>query len=97
MKNFRYLEDTVILKLDSNLCIGCGLCATVCPHRVFIVKDKKARIVDHGGCMECGACARNCPVEAIFVNPDPGCGCAALIVNSWFARVTGKKVSGGCC
>jgi len=98
MKTFRYLEETVQLTLNVKLCIGCGNCVTVCPHRVFAMNGSKAEICDHGGCMECGACARNCPVEAILVNPDQGCGCASLIIKSWLARATGKNVSsGGCC
>lgn len=96
MKNFRYLEETILLKLDENSCIGCGNCVTVCPHRVFTLRDGKAFIRDRGGCMECGACRQNCPVDAIFVNPDEGCGCAALLIKSWISRVTGKKISANC-
>lgn len=97
MKTFRYIANTALLQLNRETCIGCGLCVTVCPHRVFVMTDSKAEIIDHDGCMECGACACNCPVNAIFVNPDEGCGCATLIINSWIARVTGKNVAGGCC
>jgi ferredoxin len=97
MKDLRYIENIAILKLNKDACVGCGLCVTVCPHRVFTLKNGKAEIVDHGGCMECGACARNCPVDAIFVNPDDGCGCAALIINSWIVKVTGKTPSGCGC
>jgi NAD-dependent dihydropyrimidine dehydrogenase PreA subunit len=53
----------------------------------------KAVIVDCNACMECGACATNCPTEAIFVNPDEGCGCAALIINRWISRIRAKPLS----
>jgi NAD-dependent dihydropyrimidine dehydrogenase PreA subunit len=96
MKNFRYLKSTAILKLDKNACIGCGNCATVCPHRVFQLNDKKAKIVDYDGCMECGACATNCPTKAIYVNPDDGCGCAAYLINNWMSKLRGKTVN-VCC
>ncbi|MFT5700512.1 MAG: ferredoxin [Desulforhopalus sp.] len=97
MKNLRYLDGTAILKLDIEKCIGCGNCEQVCPHRIFSILEGKSLILDHNGCMECGACATNCPVEAIYVNPDDGCGCAAYIINSWLKKLTGKKSSGCGC
>ena len=93
MKDFRYIDGVAILRLNLEACIGCGNCVTVCPHRLFALEEKKARIVDPDGCMECGACATNCPVEAIFVNPDDGCGCASLLINRWISRVTGRTVT----
>lgn len=93
MKDFRYIDNTAVLQLTHDACIGCGNCATVCPHRVFAMHDKKTAIIDHNGCMECGACATNCPVGAIYVRPDEGCGCAAYIINSWIAKIRGKTVT----
>lgn len=97
MKDFRYLDNTVILRLNQDACIGCGNCATVCPHRVFVLNDHKATIIDQNGCMECGACATNCPVGAIYVNPDEGCGCAHYIIQSWLSRIRGKSVNACGC
>lgn len=97
MKEFRYLDNSAILRLSVEKCIGCGNCELVCPHRIFVIREEKAEIVDPNGCMECGACAKNCPVGAIFVNPDDGCGCAAYIINSWIAKVRGKAPSGCGC
>ncbi len=97
MQGYRYLDDTAILRLDAEKCIGCGNCLEVCPHRLFTLNDGKARITDGNACMECGACARNCPVEALFVNPDDGCGCAHYIINSWLARVLNKQSNGCGC
>ena len=92
MKQFRHLENVATLKLDQEKCIGCGICAQVCPHTVFRVEKPKARIFDHDGCMECGACAANCPVGAITVNP--GVGCAAYIIKTW---LKGKNAITECC
>ncbi len=97
MKDFRYLDETAILRLSEDKCIGCGSCELVCPHRIFRIRDGKAQITDPNGCMECGACAMNCPTQAIYVNPDDGCGCAAYIINSWIVRVSGKAPSGCGC
>jgi len=75
----QYLRNVVSLQLDTNLCTGCGLCTIVCPHAVFEIENKKARITDIDNCMECGACALNCEFNAITVRS--GVGCAAGILN----------------
>lgn len=79
----------ISLKLDQDKCIGCKLCWTVCPHRVFEMDNNKARISKKEKCMECGACQSNCPVGAIAVNS--GVGCAIAIVNGM------KNGSKPCC
>ena len=81
MEKFRYFSNVSTLHLDTNMCTGCGVCEVVCPHCVFEIKEKKAKLLDHDGCMECGACANNCPVSAISVTP--GVGCAAYIIQTW--------------
>jgi ferredoxin len=94
MKDFRYIDGAAILKLNEKACVGCGMCVTVCPHRIFELEGKKARIVDYNACMECGACATNCPVDAIRVTP--GVGCAVYIIQTWLkGRPGAGKVR--CC
>ncbi len=99
MNDFRYIDGIATLDLDREACIGCGNCATVCPHGVLVVEagangSKKARIADFDGCMECGACMKNCPVNAVSVTP--GVGCAAYIISSWLNRagISSKSI---CC
>ena len=92
MKGIRYLENVTTLKLDQEKCIGCGMCAVVCPHTVFKMESPKVSIVDRDACIECGACASNCPVEAISVTP--GVGCAAYIIQKW---IKGKDAVIECC
>lgn len=74
------------LRYNAELCIGCEMCWTVCPHQVFEPYDGKARIVNYEACMECGACQLNCPTNAITV--DSGVGCASAMIR---AALTGKK------
>lgn len=93
----QYLKNTATLTLDSEKCVGCGMCMIVCPHHVFEPLGKKVKIADIDGCMECGACSLNCAVSAISVKP--GVGCAAAIING---ILTGKEPScecsgGDCC
>jgi NAD-dependent dihydropyrimidine dehydrogenase PreA subunit len=95
MKEMRYLSGVSTLRLDPDLCVGCGACEEVCPHGVFTLQGGKARIADPDGCMECGACATNCPVSAVSVTP--GVGCAAYIIQTWIRGGTGCGTGGGCC
>jgi len=96
MKGFAHLANVTTLSFDRERCTGCGMCAAVCPHGVFAVPDRKARVVLRDACMECGACARNCPASAIDVAA--GVGCAAGLVQEW---LRGPSASGkgaqGCC
>ena len=79
MSSFVYLPDVVTLELDPEKCNGCGMCVKVCPHEVFEMSNRRARILNRDYCMECGACALNCPEKAIRVRS--GVGCAAGIIN----------------
>jgi ferredoxin len=87
----QYLKNVVTLKLNTQLCTGCGMCQIVCPHAIFQISMGKARITDIDNCMECGACAKNCKFGAISVKS--GVGCAAGILNG---ILNGTEPSCGC-
>lgn len=91
MTVLRYLSNVVTLKLDEAKCTGCGMCETVCPHAVFQVQQRLAKIVDRDACMECGACTKNCPTEAISV--DAGVGCFVAILQG---ALTGSEPTCDC-
>jgi NAD-dependent dihydropyrimidine dehydrogenase PreA subunit len=84
-----YQTDT--LKLDASLCTGCGLCQEVCPHAVFSLENRKAKITSPGRCMECGACMRNCVPGAVKV--ETGVGCAAALISG---ALRGTEPTCGC-
>jgi len=88
---YRYIVNGRSLKLETEKCVGCGLCREVCPHAVFAIETGTARIAERGRCMECGACARNCPAGAIEVQA--GVGCAAAVIGG---LLRGGSPSCGC-
>lgn len=55
------------MKIDQELCIGCGQCPPYCPVSAITVEDEVAEI-DFDECAECGNCLRmaDCPVDAIY-------------------------------
>jgi ferredoxin len=89
MGKLLYLKDVVTLEIIEDKCVGCGMCITVCPHRVFRMDTGRVCIEDRDACMECGACAMNCPADAIAVTT--GVGCATAVINAALGR------QGSCC
>ncbi|MHB8055466.1 MAG: mercury methylation ferredoxin HgcB [Candidatus Aminicenantales bacterium] len=76
--SLQHLKNVATLKYDSARCTGCGFCREVCPHGVFEIEGRKARVTDSDLCMECGACARNCAFGAIDVHAGVGCAFAIM-------------------
>ena len=86
-----YLANTTTLNYQAEKCTGCGRCIEVCPRNVFLMKEKRAAVIDRDRCMECGACALNCEFGALSVNA--GVGCAAAIITG---MITGSEPTCGC-
>ncbi len=49
-------------------CIGCKLCAMVCPSNVITMDSQNKPVIDLGGCIFCGECASACPRKAIVMS-----------------------------
>ncbi len=54
-----------IIRIDEDLCDGCGLCAQGCPEGALQMIDGKARLVSEITCDGLGACIGECPRGAI--------------------------------
>jgi NAD-dependent dihydropyrimidine dehydrogenase PreA subunit len=74
------------LVYDPGLCNGCAMCVAVCPHAVFEMNGRLAKLINAQACMECGACQLNCVTSAIMV--ESGVGCAVAMIR---AALTGQK------
>jgi Fe-S-cluster-containing hydrogenase component 2 len=62
MKNMRK-----IIKIDEELCDGCGLCVPDCAEGSLIIVDGKAKLVEDKLCDGLGACLGACPQGALQV------------------------------
>lgn len=56
-----------IIKIDEELCNGCGQCIPNCPEGALQIIDDKARIVSDLFCDGLGACIGHCPEDAISI------------------------------
>ncbi len=56
-----------IIKIDHELCDGCGLCLPGCPEGALQIIEGKARLVSDLFCDGLGACIGHCPRGAIAV------------------------------
>jgi NADP-reducing hydrogenase subunit HndC len=55
------LEYSVV----ASKCVGCTLCAKVCPVDCISGKPKEAHVIDQSKCIKCGACLDKCKFDAI--------------------------------
>ena len=55
------------LKINSDLCVECKLCAKVCPVQLkpYLYKGKGMQIVREGDCLKCGLCVFACPKKTL--------------------------------
>lgn len=56
-----------IIKIDEELCTGCGQCIPNCPEGAIQIIDGKARLISDLFCDGLGACIGSCPVGAITI------------------------------
>lgn len=60
----------VEVSVDTEKCIGCGICMERCFVKAITVVDGKC-VLDDGKCRACGRCTEECPSDAITITYDP--------------------------
>lgn len=56
-----------VVKIDENLCDGCGVCIPNCHEGALQIIDGKARLISDLMCDGLGACLGHCPQDAITI------------------------------
>jgi NAD-dependent dihydropyrimidine dehydrogenase PreA subunit len=62
-----------ICRVDSDTCIGCGICTDFCQFDALSMNGKTV-VVDSAECMGCGACISKCPQQALSLMREPSKG-----------------------
>ena len=60
-----FLHSNYIVKVNSELCIGCGICLARCPMGALTLENTAAVVLDSNRCIGCGVCVTSCPVNAL--------------------------------
>lgn len=58
------MNDGSLIAMNSEKCVGCGICAKVCPRGIIVVEEGKSGRTQQT-CDLCMACAHACPQKAI--------------------------------
>ncbi|MBO8462796.1 MAG: 4Fe-4S binding protein [Firmicutes bacterium] len=77
-----FINDNKVAQVDEEKCVGCGLCAKVCPKEIIKITSDEFNIQPacvnqevgaetrkecSVGCIACGICVKNCPADAITI------------------------------
>jgi len=56
----------ITLRIQEDICTGCGACAKICPVEAISGEKKKPHSIDADVCIRCKLCLSRCPEEAIY-------------------------------
>ena len=59
--------EGTVSHIDEDLCIGCGVCISICPYKAIAKDENGLAKVNEVLCKGCGTCAASCPERAIMM------------------------------
>ncbi|MGC8864078.1 MAG: 4Fe-4S binding protein [Armatimonadota bacterium] len=68
-----YIPPAIDVVVKNDVCIGCGICAAVCPTsslQVSFCSKGEYRPIDYGHCVGCNLCIKVCPFGPDNKNED---------------------------
>ena len=60
--------EGTVSHIDEALCIGCGVCISICPYKAIAKDENGLAKVNEVLCKGCGTCAASCPERAIMMH-----------------------------
>ncbi|MBT9176785.1 MAG: Electron transport complex subunit RsxB [Firmicutes bacterium] len=82
-----------IIKIDEELCNGCGLCVPGCAEGALQIVDGKAKLVKEQYCDGLGACLGECPTGALTVEDRESAEYDEVATNEWLKSIGRPTVS----